>query len=143
MSTEEFQLERFKEIKVAIKEEIESLRETTQGGFDSLLHELRLSREQGHIPVSVMEKILQQNHDAYRDIIKTSNEAHRESATSTTESNRKVMNTLCYVVAALLAWVTGIKYFEPGTSKQASVQAENASITVQQAPAESQGLNQK
>lgn len=58
------------------------------GGFKAVVDELKLSRNEGHIPVSVMERIL----DSLKQIIVP------------------IVKCLCAVVGLLLAWVTGIKY---------------------------------
>lgn len=90
------------DIRATIRESNETLRATVQAGFESLQEELRMSREQGHIPVSVLEKILEQNYKAYASM-----------AAHTDATNKHVMKTLCYLTTGLLVWVTGMKYFFP------------------------------
>lgn len=64
---------------------------TMRDGFRAVVEELKLSRSEGHIPVSVMQKILESLQHIIVPIVKC----------------------LCAVVGLLLAWVTGIKYLAP------------------------------
>jgi hypothetical protein len=68
-----------------------NLQGTMTGGFKSVVDELKLSRTEGHIPVSVMKQIL----DALRDILVP------------------IFKGLCTVVVILIVWVTGMKYLLP------------------------------
>lgn len=86
----------------AIREGNESLRMAIQAGFESLQEELRVTRESGNIPISVLERILEQNNKAYSSM-----------HASTDATNKRVMGTLCYITTGLLVWFTGMKYFFP------------------------------
>lgn len=88
------------ELKAAIKDGIDDLKATTREGFDSLLMELRMSREQGHIPVSVMEKMLTAQNEAFKENRKSSDEAYS-----------KILKTFAMLISALMAWFTGVYAF--------------------------------
>lgn len=103
--------EQISDFKSSIREGITDLKTVTREGFDSLKSELKLSREQGHIPITVMEKILASNNAAYSSMMKSSHEAFAESRRSSNESNRRILNQLCWMMGCLVAWVTGVQVY--------------------------------
>jgi hypothetical protein len=65
----------------------ESLERVLSSGFQQVTEELRLLREQGYIPVSVMEKMTKQQQEVIHPVIKV----------------------LCYSLIAIIVWFTGLK----------------------------------
>lgn len=65
----------------------ESLESVLRQGFQTVTEELRLMREQGHIPVSVVEKI----HEQHKNLI------------------HPVIRLLCTALVLTLLWFTGLK----------------------------------
>lgn len=110
---EMFQTEKFKDLRNAMKDGFDDLKKTTKDGFDSLLQELRVSREQGHIPLSVMKEMLVSNNAAYQEMMKASHEAFKEARKSSDESYSKILRQVCWMMAAVLVWVTGMKIWLP------------------------------
>lgn len=104
---------RFMEIKDVIKDTSRELKDVTKEGFASLQAELRLSREQGHIPVSVMKEILNSNNEAYKSMINSVTDANKENRKSSDTAYQSILKTVCYMMAGVLAWVTGMKIFLP------------------------------
>jgi hypothetical protein len=98
-----------------LKHNFTELENVIQKGFDSLLREFRLGREQGHIPVSVMKEILDSNNIAYKEMMKSTHEMFKESSNSSNQNYRKILNTLCVMMALVMGWVTGMKVFFPDT----------------------------
>jgi hypothetical protein len=68
-------------------EKLGSLETVLKNGFEQVTTELRLMREQGHIPLPVVTKII----DLFKPIIKV----------------------LCATVLLLVVWFTGVKHFLP------------------------------
>ncbi len=69
----------------------DGLEKVLKNGFDSVTHELRALREQGYIPVSVVEKMAEQQKAVIHPIIRT----------------------LCIALVAIIAWFTGLKGLFP------------------------------
>lgn len=69
----------------------DGLERVLKNGFDSVTSELRALREQGYIPVSVVEKMNEQQRAVIHPIIRT----------------------LCIALVAIIAWFTGLKGLFP------------------------------
>lgn len=69
----------------------DSLELVLKNGFDSVTNELRALREQGYIPVSVVEKMAEHQRAVIHPIIRT----------------------LCIALVAIIAWFTGLKGLFP------------------------------
>lgn len=69
------------------EERFESLEQVLKNGFDTVANELKQMREGGHIPISVMHKII----DCFRPVFKT----------------------LCITIILLTMWLTGVKNILP------------------------------
>jgi hypothetical protein len=69
------------------EQRFESLEAVLRDGFNGVTAELKALREQGYIPVSVVEKITEQQ----RNII------------------HPVIRTLCYSMIVVILWFTGFK----------------------------------
>lgn len=74
----------------------ESLEKVLKDGFDGVTGELKALREQGYIPISVVEKITEQQ----RNII------------------HPVIRVLCYSLIVVILWFTGLKALLPHTFPQ-------------------------
>ena len=72
-------------------EKFESLEATLKQGFDNVTGELRLLREQGYVPVSVLEKITEQQKTFVYPIIRV----------------------LCASLVITILWFTGLKALLP------------------------------
>lgn len=70
------------------EERFESLESVLRNGFDGVTTELRALREQGFIPISVMEKI---THNVIQPVIRV----------------------LCYALIVVILWFTGLKAVLP------------------------------
>jgi hypothetical protein len=70
------------------EERFESLESVLRNGFEGVTGELKALREQGYVPVSVMEKI-------------TNNIIH------------PVIRVLCYSLIVVILWFTGLKALLP------------------------------
>lgn len=75
------------------EERFESLESVLKSGFEGVTGELKALREQGYIPISVVEKITEQQ----RNII------------------HPVIRALCYSLIAVILWFTGLKALLPHT----------------------------
>jgi hypothetical protein len=73
------------------EERFESLEVVLKNGFDGVTAELKALREQGYIPISVVEKITEQQ----RSII------------------HPVIRVLCYSLIVVILWFTGLKALLP------------------------------
>jgi hypothetical protein len=73
------------------EQRFESLESVLKSGFDGVTAELKALREQGYIPISVVEKITEQQ----RNII------------------HPVIRVLCYALIVLILWFTGLKALVP------------------------------
>lgn len=69
------------------EQRFESLEKVLRDGFTGVTAELKALREQGYIPISVVEKITEQQ----RNII------------------HPVIRVLCYSLIAIILWFTGLK----------------------------------
>lgn len=69
------------------EQRFESLERVLKDGFDGVTGELKALREQGYIPISVVEKITEQQ----RNII------------------HPVIRVLCYSLIVVILWFTGLK----------------------------------
>jgi hypothetical protein len=90
------------EIKKAIEDSSKEQRKVMEKGFEELKRELQLGREQGHIPITVLEKMLESNNSAYKEMIHNNNLTYKS-----------ILKTICWMMVVLLGWVTGMKYFLP------------------------------
>ncbi len=70
------------------EERFDSLEQCIKEGFGQVSTELRAMREQGHIPIDVMNKIV--------------------------DSLRPVIKYLCITIVLLVIWLTGAKSIVPG-----------------------------
>jgi hypothetical protein len=73
------------------EERFESLEVVLKTGFEGVTAELKALREQGYIPISVVEKITEQQ----RNII------------------HPVIRVLCYSLIVVILWFTGLKALLP------------------------------
>jgi hypothetical protein len=73
------------------EQRFDSLERVLKDGFDGVTGELKALREQGYIPISVVEKIT----DQQRNII------------------HPVIRVLCYSLIAVILWFTGLKALLP------------------------------
>jgi hypothetical protein len=121
-----------------IKTTIADLTQVTKDGFSSLEKEFRLGREQGHIPVNVMEKLLTSNNEAYMAMITAINTSNTESRKSSNETNTQLLNRVLTMMCVLLAWVTGMKFFLPDNSAQDITNALKQIIRIEN-PADTTG----
>lgn len=78
------------------EERFESLESVLKNGFDGITQELKALREQGYIPISVVEKITEQQ----RNII------------------HPVIRVLCYSLIVVILWFTGLKALLPNIFPQ-------------------------
>jgi len=78
------------------EERFESLESVLRNGFDGITQELKALREQGYIPISVVEKITEQQ----RAII------------------HPVIRVLCYSLIVVILWFTGLKALLPNIFPQ-------------------------
>jgi len=78
------------------EERFESLESVLRNGFDGITQELKALREQGYIPISVVEKITEQQ----RNII------------------HPVIRVLCYSLIVVILWFTGLKALLPNIFPQ-------------------------
>ena len=69
------------------EERFESLESVLRNGFDGVTAELKALREQGYIPISVVEKITEQQRNIIHPVIKV----------------------LCYSLIVVILWFTGLK----------------------------------
>jgi hypothetical protein len=69
------------------EERFESLESVLRSGFDGVTGELKALREQGYIPISVVEKITEQQKAIIHPVIKV----------------------LCYSLIVVILWFTGLK----------------------------------
>jgi hypothetical protein len=69
------------------EERFESLESVLRNGFDGVTGELKALREQGYIPISVVEKITEQQKAIIHPVIKV----------------------LCYSLIVVILWFTGLK----------------------------------
>lgn len=69
------------------EQRFESLESVLKQGFQGVTHELKLMREQGHIPVSIVEKM----HEHQKHLI------------------LPVIRVLCSALVLTLLWFTGLK----------------------------------
>jgi hypothetical protein len=75
------------------EERFESLESVLRNGFDGVTAELKALREQGYIPISVVEKITEQQRNIIHPVIKV----------------------LCYSLIVVILWFTGLKALLPHT----------------------------
>lgn len=102
-----------KELVDTIKDTNKELKDVMRDGFKSVSHELQVSREQGHIPIGVMEKILTSNNEANRTTILSITEANKENRKSSDEAYTRILKTVCWMMGVILVWVTGMKVWLP------------------------------
>jgi hypothetical protein len=69
------------------EERFESLESVLRNGFEGVTGELKALREQGYIPISVVEKITEQQRNIIHPVIKV----------------------LCYSLIVVILWFTGLK----------------------------------
>ena len=90
-----FDLHHFKDSQ---EQRFESLEAVLKQGFQGVTHELKLMREQGHIPVSVVEKM----HEHQKHLAEHLTQ-NLKSATL------PVIKVLCTCLVLTLLWFTGLK----------------------------------
>jgi hypothetical protein len=73
------------------QEKFESLETVLKQGFQGVTEELKLLREQGYIPVSVVEKMTEQQKNIIHPVVKV----------------------LCWSLIAIIVWFTGLKAILP------------------------------
>lgn len=73
------------------EERFDSLESVLRDGFDGVTAELKALREQGYIPISVVEKITEQQRSIIHPVIKV----------------------LCYSLIVVILWFTGLKALLP------------------------------
>jgi hypothetical protein len=115
--------ERFRDLKSAVKEGLDDLKSTTQRGFDALLRELQSSREQGHIPVSLM-----------KDMLAAQNEAFRENRKSSDAAYSKILSQYGLILGGLIAWFTGMYVYARPDKTEAHKEKQTVQVEVPVAP---------
>lgn len=98
----DFHEKKFLELEEIIKDGFEASAKIMRDGFQLVASELRVTREQGFVPVPILQDILKSNNEAYKEMFKANNDAYKS-----------LLRTVCYMLGGLMAWVTGMKLWLP------------------------------
>lgn len=112
----EFQREKFNEMETLIEKGFELLATEMRHGFQAVTSELRITRDQGVVPVPILEKIMAANNEAYKDIFSTTNTNFTNLMTTSNTNFKSLIRIVCITITVLLTAYTGVRIFWPDAS---------------------------